>query len=230
MSQNHTPGSQLGYLFESKMRLPYLLFLPNEYGVDPERKWPLILFLHGAGERGDDLDLLREYGPAKEAQKKPDFPFICLTPQCPDGELWFGQIGILKLLLDEVISSYSVDLERVYLTGFSLGGYGTWFMAMVYPETFAALAPICGGGTIGKIAELKDVPVWAFHGAEDEAVPVEESQKMVEALNAAGGEATFTVYPGVGHDSWTETYENPELYEWLLVHRQCQQKEVRERF
>jgi predicted peptidase len=171
------------------------------------------------GERGDNLDLLRTYGPAKIAEHQPEFPFICLTPQCPEGETWIGQIRVLKLLLDEVTSSYSVDLDRIYLTGFSMGGYGTWGLAMNYPETFAAIAPICGGGMDRFIEDLKHIPVWAFHGADDLVVPVEESQRMVDAMRAAGGQAKLTVYPGVEHDSWTETYENPELYEWFLRQR-----------
>jgi predicted peptidase len=219
MSKEQVPGTQLGYSFESKGRLPYLLFLPEGYGKEPDRKWPLILSLHGAGERGDDLDVLRDYGPAKEAEKNPEFPFICVSPQCPDNELWLGLLEELKSLLDQVVSTYSVDQDRVYLTGFSLGGFGAWAMAKIYPDSFAAMAPICGGGTVDGIDKMKDIPVWAFHGEEDEAVPVEMSRIIVKALQEAGGQAKLTVYPGVGHDSWSQTYENPELYEWMLHHR-----------
>lgn len=219
MSKDAVAGAQIGQSIDVTMDLRYLLFLPQSYGQDPGKKWPLILFLHGAGERGDDLDLLRLYGPAKVVEKQPDFPFVCLTPQCPEGEAWIEQLIILKLLLDEVFSSYSVDRDQVYLTGFSMGGYGTWCLAMAYPQIFAAIAPICGGGIVQRIQNLIVIPVWAFHGGDDPSVPVEESQRMVEALRSAGGEAKFTVYPGVGHDAWTETYENPELYEWFLRHR-----------
>jgi predicted peptidase len=221
MSKEHIPGQQVDYYSESAEQLPYLLFLPKEYGVDAEKKWPLIFFLHGAGERGVDLDILRDYGPAKEAQGDPNFPFICLTPQCPDGEVWLSKLELLNSLLDQVLSSYAVDLDRIYLTGFSLGGYGAWAMAMIYPELFAAMAPICGGGMVGGIEKLKGIPVWAFHGAEDEVVPVEQSQQMVEALISAGGQAKLTIYPGVEHDSWSQTYENPELYAWFLKHRRA---------
>ena len=219
MTEDNRPGSQTARSVDMKIRLPHLLFLPQNYGDDPGKKWPLLLFLHGMGERGDDLDLLRTYGPAKIAEHQPEFPFICLTPQCPEGETWIGQLRVLKLLLDEVSSSYSVDLDRIYVTGFSMGGYGTWGLAMNYPEAFAAIAPICGGGKALFAEDLKHIPVWAFHGADDLVVPVEESQRMVDALRAAGGQARLTVYPGVDHDSWTETYENPELYEWFLRHR-----------
>ena len=219
MSKEHAPGVQLGYSPEAKVRLPYLLFLPEEYGMEADKKWPLILFLHGAGERGDDLDLLREYGPAKEAEKNPEFPFICVSPQCPDGEIWLSLLEALKSLLDQVVSSYSVDPDRIYLTGFSLGGFGAWAMAMIYPESFAAVTPICGGGMVSGIEKMKDIPVWAFHGEDDESVPVEASRSMVKALQEAGGQAKLIVYPGVEHDSWSQTYENPELYEWFLRQR-----------
>ncbi|MFN2187886.1 MAG: alpha/beta hydrolase-fold protein [Candidatus Promineifilaceae bacterium] len=148
MSKNHRPGEQLAYPAAEGTRLPYLLHIPSEYGQDKGKKWPLILFLHGAGERGDDMKILREFGPAKEAEKKPDFPFICVSPQCPDDELWFGFIGDLKTLIDRISASFEVDMERVYLTGFSMGGFGAWAMALIYPEMFAALVPICGGGTV----------------------------------------------------------------------------------
>jgi predicted peptidase len=122
-------------------------------------------------------------------------------------------------MLDEVIGQHAVDPDRVYLTGLSMGGYGTWSLAMAYPEIFAAIAPICGGGMTEWLFMLKDMPVWAFHGAEDPAVPLERGQRMVDALRAAGGDVRFTVYPGCGHDSWTQTYENPQLYEWFLQHK-----------
>jgi predicted peptidase len=216
MTNVQKPGAQVGYPPISGGRLPYLLFLPQEYGLDPARKWPLLLFLHGAGERGDDLDVLRDYGPVKEAENKPDFPFICLAPQCPDSEIWLGMLPDVKLLLDEIAAAYLVDEDRLCLTGMSLGGYGAWALATLYSDLFAALAPVCGGGIVLQAEKLKDIPIWAFHGEEDEVVPVRESERMVEAVNAAGGKAKLTTYPGVMHDSWTITYENPELYEWLL--------------
>ena len=216
MSHEQKAGTQLAYPPVEGTSLPYLLHLPSEYGADVSRKWPLILFLHGAGERGDDLDILRVYGPAMEAEKDPAFPFICVSPQCPDDEMWFSFVEELKTLFDYIVSSLPVDLDKAYLTGFSMGGFGVWTMAMMYPELFAALAPICGGGVTDGIDKLKDIPVWAFHGSEDEAVPLPVGQSIVDAFREAGGDIEFTVYPGVGHDSWTQTYENPELYEWML--------------
>jgi predicted peptidase len=204
--------------------LNYLLHLPRDYGADPEERWPTILFLHGAGERGEDLKLVKKHGIPKIVEGQKDFPFIALSPQCPADSAWWAQVDALDALLEETVSTYAVDRDRLYLTGLSLGGYGAWHLATVYPDRFAAVAPICGGGVwfFGfpeKVCRLRDVPVWAFHGAKDQAVPLEESEKMVDALRDCGGDVRFTVYPEADHDSWTETYENPELYTWFLEHR-----------
>jgi len=199
--------------------LNYLLYLPPAFGDRQTRKKPLILYLHGIGERGNKLGLLRKHGIPKIVENHDHFPFITVSPQCPDDTFWFDHYDAIKTTLDEVISKYDVDERRLYLTGNSMGGYGTWGMALAYPELFAALAPICAGGLTEQICKLKDVPVWAFHGELDELVKLEEGQKMVDALEECGGNVRFTVYERVGHDSWTRTYENPELYEWLLSHQ-----------
>jgi len=196
--------------------LDYLLFLPQGYGRDPEKKWPLMLFLHGAGERGDRLELVKKHGPPKLVEQQPDFPFIVVSPQCPAGSWWPDKLDDLSALLDEVEADYAVDSHRIYLTGLSMGGYGTWSLAQDQPERFAAIVPICGGGSRALARRLKDLPVWVFHGAQDKTVPPEESEKMVAAIERAGGSPRLTIYPDAGHDSWTETYDNPELYEWLL--------------
>ncbi len=214
-----SPGKQREGVFEQAMRLRYLLFLPRDYGIEPGRKWPLILFLHGAGERGNNLKRVKKHGLPKIVERRPDFPFVVLSPQCPEEATWWDYRLILKALLDEIVARYAIDKRRIYLTGLSMGGYGTWGMAMAYPKLFAAIAPICGGGFPEFAHLLKDVPVWAFHGAEDDVVKLEANQRMVDALRACGGNVRFTVYPGVGHDSWTQTYDNPELYEWFLQHR-----------
>jgi predicted esterase len=199
--------------------LKYLCHLP----YDPEqekssRKWPMILFLHGLGERGSDLEMLKVHGIPKVVEEMADFPFIAISPQCPEGSWWPDKIGALKRMLDEVEQKYPVDPDRIYLTGLSMGGYGVWSLAMACPGRFAAIAPICGGGNPEKAYLLKKVPVWVFHGAEDPLVSLESSEKMVKALKTGGGEVRFTVYPDTGHDSWTKTYENPELYQWFLQH------------
>ncbi|MFC1806574.1 prolyl oligopeptidase family serine peptidase [Planctomycetota bacterium] len=194
----------------------YLLFVPESDGQGG-RRWPLILFLHGAGERGDDLELVKKHGPPKIVEQRPDFPFVVVSPQCSAGETW--SVDVLTALLDEVTSEDPVDISRVYLTGLSMGGYGTWDLACAHPARFAAIAPVCGGGRGLLAHKLRDVPVWAFHGAEDDVVPLSASKHMVDAVNRASGKAGLTVYPEAGHDSWTETYDNPALYEWFLEHR-----------
>ena len=219
--------SQRAYTFEARvekrLHLNYLLHLPKEYGKSPQKRWPLILFLHGAGERGDDLELVKVHGIPKILEEGQDLPFIVISPQCPVESWWSTYFEELEALLNEVIASYAVDTERLYLTGLSMGGFGTWHLGAIHPKRFAALAPICGGGPWfagfpEKARVLKDVPLWVFHGAKDDTVPLEESEKIVDVLKGCGGNVRFTVYPDAGHDSWTETYNNQELYEWFLQH------------
>ena len=206
------------------VRLDYLLHLPRSYSPGSGQRWPFILFLHGAGERGNDLSLVKKHGIPKIAASDEGFPFIAASPQCPADSLWDDHVDALLTLLDELVAAYMMDAERVYLTGLSLGGYGAWNLATLHPGRFAAIAPICGGaipmrGFPARVCALRHVPVWAFHGALDPIVPLSESKTLVEALQACGGDARLTVYPDAAHDSWTRTYENPELYRWFLSHR-----------
>ena len=203
------------------VRYDYLLHLPPGYGQDPEQRWPLILFLHGAGERGNDALLVKKHGIPKLVDEQPDFPFITVSPQCPPDRYWPNEVEGLLLLLDEITARYAVDVERIYITGLSMGGFGAWSLAMAAPERFAAVAPICGGfyGPVRMVERLKGVPVWAFHGVKDPVVALEQSERLVKALQKMGGEVRFTAYPKAGHDAWTETYANPELYAWLLAHK-----------
>lgn len=194
----------------------YLLYLPPGYAPDGSRRWPLILFLHGAGERGSDLDIVKRTGLPKFLEKGGDYPFIAVSPQCPSDESWSAEV--LINLLDEVTGRYPVDPDRLYLTGLSMGGFGTWTLATEHPDRFAAIAPICGGGRPSMVDTIKHIPTWVFHGDRDRVVPLHRSEEMVEALKRAGGDVRFTVYPEAGHDSWTETYANPELYTWFLAH------------
>ncbi len=214
----------------NKIELNFLMFLPDGYKSDVKKKWPLILFLHGAGERGTDVWKATTHGPAKYIAAHPDFPFILVTPLCPTNEVW--STDKLLALLDDVIKKNRVDEKRVYLTGLSMGGFGTWNLATAFPEKFAAVAPICGGGDIinvllashgyggpEKVNALKTLPVWAFHGGKDSVVPHEESERMIAELKKAKvAEVKYTLYPEAQHDSWSETYNNPELYEWFLAH------------
>ena len=213
-------GQQSAQTFEKKItkkiKGQYLIYLPMDYAAG-NQEWPMILFLHGAGERGTNLDLVKSHGPPKLVEQGKEFPFIIISPQCLEDQWW--SIEFLDVLFKEVITRYRVDKNRIYLTGLSMGGYGTWAFALEYPNRFAAIAPICGRGDPDKARLLKHLPTWVFHGAKDEVVPLEKSQAMVDALEKVGGKVKFTIYPEAGHDSWTETYNNPELYEWFLRHR-----------
>ncbi len=163
--------------------------------------------------------MVKKHGIPKIVEQQEDFPFITVSPQCPYRFCWMSEADTLNALLDEVVATYAVDVDRIYLTGLSMGGYGAWYLGINYPERFAAIVPIAGGGDPEKACALKDVPVWVFYGAKDDVVLPEESEAMVNALKACGGDVRFTLYPDAHHDSWTRTYDNPELYEWLLKHR-----------
>ena len=160
---------------------------------------------------------LKNCGLLKFIETKEDFPFIVVSPQCPRRRYWSETL--LNNLLDEVLAEYAIDDDRVYLTGMSMGGFGTWNVACSDPDRFAAIAPICGGGKPQSVESLIHVPAWAFHGAKDKVVPLRRSEEMVRALQKAGGDAKLTVYPNAGHDAWTETYKNPQLYKWFLQHK-----------
>lgn len=200
--------------------LDYYLYLPPGY-EDGDAPWPLLLFLHGAGERGDDLSMLLRHPLPGTLAVGQDIPFVVVSPQCPQGSWWTEQSDALISLLQHIQATERIDASRIYLTGLSMGGYGAWLLAMWNPEFFAAVAPICGGyrGPASDAALLGETPVWAFHGAMDPVVPPEMSQSLVDALKSAGGDARLTLYPDLEHDSWTVTYANPDLYEWLLSHQ-----------
>jgi predicted peptidase len=204
------------------VKLDYLLYLPEGYSKESEKKWPLIMFLHGIGERGTDVNKVKAHGPPKIVEKRKDFPFIVVSPQCP-GDTWWRPFD-LNALLDEVVAKNNVDEDRIYLTGLSMGGFGAWDFASQYPRRFAAIAPICGGGNPASARRLRDLPIWVFHGDADRAVPVALSDAMVEALKKAGADVKYTRYPGVDHDSWTQTYNNPELYDWMLSHKRGEKR------
>ena len=193
------------------VKLNYLLYLPPKYETSQE-KWPLVVFLHGAGETGNNLQMVKKHGPPKLAEKK-DLPFILVSPQAPTRG-WVPEA--VNGLIDDVIAHYRVDAERVYLTGLSMGGYGTWALAAAHPEKFAAAVPICGGGNPSMAEKLKGLPLWVFHGGKDTTVLPAASKGMVEAVKKAGGNVKLTIYPEAGHDSWTETYDDPEMWKWLL--------------
>lgn len=203
--------------------LQYLCYLPRNYPGATGQRWPLLLFLHGAGERGTDLQRAAVHGPMREVRRGQEFPFIIVAPHCPAGRIWENEP--LLQLLNHVEKKFAVDPNRICLTGISMGGYGTWQLGLRHPGKFAALVPICGGGNMievvlgprDKPAAIKRLPIWAFHGAKDDVVPLSESERVVAQLNKLGAQnVKLTVYPEANHDSWTETYQNPELYKWLL--------------
>lgn len=214
-------GQQRAEKLEAKItvdvKMDYLLFLPTDYGKEPQRKWPLMIFLHGAGERGSDVSKVKSHGPPKIVESKDDFPFILVSPQCPEHRWW--EPAAVNALIDQIVAEHRVDEDRIYLTGLSMGGYGTWATAAAYPDRFAAILPICGGGDPETAARIRHIPAWVFHGEKDKVVPIERSEVMVDALKKSGSDVKFTRYPDATHDSWTQTYDNPAVYEWLLSHK-----------
>jgi predicted peptidase len=206
--------------------------------IEPGEKYPVVLFLHGAGERGDDNEKQLKYLPTwlTEPDLRRTHPCFVVAPQCRDGKRWADfdwsdkkstpqkpeptvDLAAAVAVLEEVMKAEPVDPDRVYLTGLSMGGYGSWDLAARTPGRFAAVIPICGGGDEATAAKLAKLPIWCFHGADDEAVPVERSRSMVEAVKAAGGGVKYTEFEGVKHDSWTPAYRDPATLEWLFRQR-----------
>jgi len=202
--------------------LRYLLYLPGDYDTKRSEKWPLVLFLHGSGERGDDIEKVRIHGPPKLASQGKEFPFVLCSPQCPTGIRWNAEE--LSKLVDELANTYRIDRQRLYVTGLSMGGGGTWSLVASQPEKFAAAMPLCGRGDLESVAKLAKTPTWVLVGAKDRAETVQNCQDMAAALKKSGGEVKFTLYPDLPHDCWTVTYNNPEVYEWLLSHRRAASK------
>jgi predicted peptidase len=219
------------------IEMPYRLAVPEK--VEPGKSYPLILFMHGAGERGSDNTKQLKHGIASilENAAKLNEPCFLIAPQCPS-EIWWADLDERKLrlkaasapnprleaviaLVDDFSKSHPVDPKRLYITGISMGGFATWYILGQQPDKFAAALPICGGGDPipELVSRFKDVPLWTFHGDKDTVVPVEASLDMIAALERAGGKPKLTVYPGVQHDSWTRTYADPEPLRWLLSQR-----------
>lgn len=200
--------------------LKYVVYVPRDYSA--ERKWPVILFLHGAGERGDDGLKQSQVGIGTAIRMLPGrYPAIVVMPQCVTGARWADAMARFALAaLDRTLQEFSCDPNRQYLTGLSMGGFGSWLVAAEHPDRFAAVVPICGGGDPANAAKLVNIPIWAFHGDADTAVPVARSRQMVEAIKNAGGtRIKYTEYPGVGHNSWDPAYADPALAEWLFAQK-----------
>lgn len=207
---------------DAEQKLPYLLYLPPTYNQDnKDEQWPLLLFLHGMGERGNDLKLVGRHGLPWLISEGQDFSCIIVSPQCPLDKHWrdADMVELLSVLLDEIEHNYNVDPDRVLVTGLSMGGFGTWALIQSHPQRFAAAVPICGGGDPARAEVIRHLPIWVFHGAKDDVVPIQYSQRMVDALKANGSDVRFTIYPDVRHNSWDLAYATPELFPWLLAQR-----------
>ena len=208
-----------------KTTSPYVVFVPKDY--DGTKEYPVILFLHGAGEtkqpnakKEGQLPVNVGIGPAIKKREK-DFPFIVVIPRA-EGFGWGADSANAKralAMLDEVNKEYKTDANRQYLSGLSMGGMGTWSIAMAHPDRFAAIVPVCGRGDTKTAEKIKDLPCWCFHGDADASVKVEGSREMIDAIKKAGGSPKYTEYPGVGHNSWDKAYATDELYTWLLAQK-----------
>ncbi len=195
--------------------IDYVIRYPE--GFSEEEKYPLLFYIHGAGGRGRNIDLIYNHCFFNETDKY-NLNVVSIAPQCYE-DSWFSIFEQLQEFVKFAINQEFIDKERVYVMGASMGGYTTWQLAMSRPEWFAAIVPICGGGMYWNAARMLHMGVWAFHGSDDKAVYPEESRKMVNSLNNKGGNAKLTIYEGVGHNAWTPTFINEEMWTWLLAQK-----------
>ncbi|MBQ7346537.1 MAG: alpha/beta fold hydrolase [Clostridia bacterium] len=193
----------------------YVKYLPKDF--DESKRYPLVFFLHGAGERGDDLDVAMRHGYMKHVRESgQEYPFIFIAPQCPQGKIWGCYTESLLAFLDYICDTLPVDRDRVYLTGLSMGGTGSWMLAMAAPERFAALVPVCGSGIYWCGGALTEIPIYIYHGDCDEVVPIGNSIEMLTSVNKRGGHAQIKILYGVKHNAWDAAYSDDELLSWLL--------------
>ena len=196
----------------------YVVYVPRDY--DASKPWPLIVFLHGAGERGDDGLIQSEVGIGRAIRRYVDrFPCLVVMPQCPKEVWWDKAADDIEIAMADVRKEYSIDPARIYLVGLSMGGFATWMYGANHLDTFAALMPICGGGNPQDAEKLAKIPIWAFHGADDATVPPKQSRDMVEAVKKAKGDIKYTEFPKVGHNSWDSAFDDPETMKWLLAQK-----------
>ena len=215
-------AEQLKCLYSSEIaRFQYLLYLPSGYCRSENRRWPLLLFLHGWGESGDDLEFLKYHGVPKYLESSDGLPFIVIAPQASEGVEWQELTAELMDFLHALSSEYDVDPDQIYLTGLSTGGKGAWALAVQNPDIFAAVAPVAADipeveGFMDMVPGLRRVPTWVVHGERDDVYPLERAKSIVEILESADGDVVLTVVPGAGHVSWEEFYARLAFYEWLL--------------
>ncbi|MDO1514267.1 PHB depolymerase family esterase [Maribacter confluentis] len=196
--------------------LAYYLYYPENYETEPEKDFPILLFLHGGGESGDSLVTVKRNGPPKLIAQGKKFPFLILAPQNPNEKKWWNTRAV-KQLLDSIVATNRIDKRRIYLTGLSRGGGAAWELAVQYPETFAAMAVVCGMTPVPYASWInKKMPIWVFHGEKDKSIPIEESETMVDRLKEMGYDVLFTKYPNVGHSAWIKAYETDALYDWFM--------------
>lgn len=206
----------------TKEEYQYYLYFPENYDVKKDEKFPLLLFLHGGGESGGDLEEIKTNGPPKLIAEGKQFPFLILAPQHPHPKQWWNTRALIQLL-DTVVTNNHVDKNRIYLTGLSRGGGAAWELAVQYPEKFAAMAVVCGMTPVPYASWVdKNMPIWVFHGTEDKSIPISESEEMVKKLKSMGHDIQFTKYEGVGHNSWEKAYTTDELYEWFIEQKREQ--------
>lgn len=201
-----------------KARYNYLLYLPDNY--DSLKNWPLMIYLHGGSQKGNDLNKLKAYGPPQLIDQGKKFDFIVASPQCPDGRYWSTE-NWFDSLYAELLAGYRVDTNRVYLTGISMGGYGTYITAMDHPGKFAALLALCGGcndSDTSRICNLRNVPIWASHGTADDIVSINETKRIVNRLEQCNGKIKFTPLENEGHGIQF-IYEQQDIYDWMLAQR-----------
>ena len=196
----------------------YAQYLPKDF--NETKKYPLMIFLHGAGESGDDLDVACRHGYMKYVREEnAEYPFICIAPQCPKGKYWGCFTESLIAFLDYIEEKLPVDKSRIYLTGLSMGGTGTWMLSMADSKRFAAIAPICGSGIVWNWGPYLKLPVFMYHGDCDNIVPITESVSMLNSINSHGGKAKLKICHNVGHDAWEIAYKDEELLEWFFSHK-----------
>jgi len=209
-------------VLKPELELQYLLYLPDDYEKESESDFPLMLFLHGGGESGTDLEMVKTHGPPSMIEEGHTFPFMVLTPQNPHPRRLWNETALIALM-NKIEKEYRVDTSRIWVAGLSRGAYGAWRLAIQYPDRFAALVAICGETPDHYAGWLGQMPIWVFHGEKDKTISIRESDEMVAALRKNGNPVRYTKYPDTGHNAWDQTFSTPELYTWLLEQKKKKQ-------
>ena len=209
-------SQSLKKVIRKTVTLKYMIYLPEDYGKESRKHWPLMLYLHGRGVPWNDTGKVGMGVPSVIIDQCKKYGVIMVAPHCGEESWWPDETDLLIGLLNDMESRYKIDKKREYVMGLSMGGYGTWALAIQQPKRFAAIAPICGGADPKYAPVVKDISMWVFHGEKDSVVPFSQSKNMVDAIKAAGGNPKFTAYPDLDHNSWSATWDNPEFWAWLF--------------